>query len=266
MTSPDITPLLTLDGVRVRMRAPDGSAREVLAGVDLRVGRGELLGVIGETGAGKTTLARTVVGLVRASSGSVRFEDVELTALRGRRLRAFRRSGRIQFVFQDSARALDPDLPAWWSVSEGPALRGEADPAARRARAARAFGLAGLEPALLDRRPGELSGGQRQRVNLARALVAEPRLLICDEPVSALDAANRARILALLARLRGELGISLLVISHDLPSMAGVADRIAVLYEGRVVEQGPADEVFSRPEHSYTRLLVAAGARAAARR
>jgi ABC-type glutathione transport system ATPase component len=239
----------------------DRHSPPVLDGVALDVRPGEILGVIGETGSGKTTLARTIVGLVPARSGRIEFDGLEISALRGRPLRGFRRRGAVQFVFQDPLRALDPDLTAAESVAEPLDAAGTGTRTERAERAALALAAVGLDTALGDRLPGRLSGGQRQRVLLARALITEPRLLICDEPVSALDAANRNHVLRLLLNLRDEQGIAALVISHDLHSLAGVADRVAVLNEGRVVEQGPVRQVLDDPADPYTRRLLAAAPR-----
>jgi ABC-type glutathione transport system ATPase component len=253
--APVVSPtLLEVSGLRVRY-----GEHEVLRGVDLRVDAGEIVGVIGETGSGKTTLARAVVGLVKSSAGSIRFEQTELSTLGdGRRRRAFRRAGDIALVFQDPLRALDPALRVERLVTEGLAVRGGLSAGERRAEAVRALGLVGLGNELLDRIPGDISGGQRQRVAIARALVTRPRLIILDEPVSALDASNRGAVLRTLRGLRDELGAGLAIISHDLASLVGVVDRIVVLYAGAVVEEGPTDRVFSAPEHEYTRLLIAA--------
>lgn len=258
-TLPDPAALLEIDGLVAGYG--ERHTPPVLDGVGLTVRPGEILGLIGETGSGKTTLARAVVGLVPARAGRVAFAGTELTGLGGRALRAFRRRGEVQYVFQDPLRALDPDLTAAESVAEPLAASGVGDRAARVARAERALHAVGLEPAHGDRLPGGLSGGQRQRVLLARALVTEPRLLICDEPVSALDAANRNHVLRLLLNLRDESGIAALVITHDLHSLSGVADRVAVLHEGRLVEQGPVREVLDAPQHPYTRRLLAAAPR-----
>jgi ABC-type glutathione transport system ATPase component len=246
--------LLEVSGLRVRY-----GATEVLRGVDLAVAPGEIVGVIGETGSGKTTLARSVVGLVRPSAGVVRFEQTDLTARGdGRRRRAFRRTGAIQLVFQDPLRSLDPGVRVEETVTEGLAVRGGLGAAARREEARRAMSLVGLDASLLARVPGDLSGGQRQRVAIARAVVGRPRLVLLDEPVSALDAGNRGAVLRMLGELREELGVALVIISHDLASLAGVVDRVVVLYQGAVVEHGPAEQVLSAPEHEYTRLLLAA--------
>ncbi|WP_433615170.1 ABC transporter ATP-binding protein [Dactylosporangium sp. CA-139114] len=231
------------------------SGRRVLDGVTLSVREGEILGVIGETGSGKTTLARAVAGLAPVHSGRVTLGGTELTGLRGRALRTWRRTGALQYVFQDPLRALDPQHTVATIVGEGLAVAG-VDPARIAARVAAALARVGLDEGLAGRRPGQISGGQRQRVLLARALAVGPRLLLCDEPVSALDASSRNHVLRLLAGLR-DAGVTLVVISHDLSSLAGIADRVAVLYGGRLVEHGPIGEVLTTPHHPYTALLAA---------
>ncbi|MEV6864788.1 ABC transporter ATP-binding protein [Streptosporangium subroseum] len=250
-------PLLAVRGVSVSLGRP---AVPILREVDLTVRAGEIVGIVGETGSGKTTLARTVVGLVRPDTGSVEVEGTEISSLGGKALRAHRRTGTVRFVFQDPLRSLDPDHDVETVIGEGLAVRG-VPPAARAAKVRAALELVGLDPGLLGRTPGQISGGQRQRVSIARAIVCEPSLLICDEPVSALDASNRNHILRLLDDLRDRLGVGVVVISHDLSSLAGVADRVAVLYRGRIVEEGPIGEVFDDPRHPYTALLVASAPR-----
>ena len=246
-------PVLEVTDLEVRY-GPRRRHRHALRGVSLRVVPGETVGIIGETGSGKSTLARAVLGLVRASAGSVVVDGEDVTAYGGRRWRALRRRGLVQYVFQDPLRSLDPDLTIEASLAEPLLVRGVSrDEAARRVRAFLA--RVQLSEDLLDRLPGELSGGQRQRVAVARALVTEPRLVILDEPVSALDSANRVQILRILQELRDE-GVALVFISHDLGSVAGIADRIAVLYQGELVETGAARDVIGRPRHPYTRLLV----------
>ncbi|ACU71680.1 ABC transporter related [Catenulispora acidiphila DSM 44928] len=232
--------------------------RNVLTDVALSVGVGEIVGVVGETGSGKTTLARAVAGLVPVRAGTIGLAGTDLAGLRGRALRDFRRTGRLQLVFQDPLRALDPDWDVSALVGEQLAVAGTVPVAERAERVADALRAVGLDPGLAVRRPAQLSGGQRQRVLLARALVGKPALLIADEPVSALDATSRNDVLALLAGLREHSGTSQLVISHDLPSLAGLADRIAVLYRGRIVEHGPVRRVLEEPSHPYTARLVAA--------
>jgi len=232
-------------------------ANHVLSGVNLKVWPGEIVGLVGETGSGKTTLARTVVGLARARGGRVLFGGREISRLRGTARRRERRAGHIQLVFQDPLRSLDPDLTVGDIVGEGLKIRGGLSAADLQARVASALDRVGLPAAIQHRQPGQISGGQRQRVSIARALATEPKLLLCDEPVSALDASNRNYILRLLAQLRDSLRLPIVIISHDLSSLAGIADRVVVLYRGRIVEDGPVAEVFTRPRHPYTALLMA---------
>ncbi len=251
-------PLLSVRGLDVALGGTRrGTVRQVIVDAQIEVGRGEIVGLIGETGSGKTTLARAVVGLVEASSGTIELDGEEIGHLRGRARREFRHGGEIQFVFQDPLRSLDPDFTVERIVGEGLVFQGRLDENARQASIARALELVGLNREIASRRPGQISGGQRQRVAIARALVMQPKLLILDEPVSALDASTRNYVLSILAQLRDELGLSMLIISHDLASLAGIADRVAVLYLGRVVEEGPLEQIFAAPRHPYTALLLA---------
>jgi ABC-type glutathione transport system ATPase component len=228
--------------------------RRVLDGVSLTVSSGEAIGVIGETGSGKTTLARAVLGLVPFSRGRVVIDGQDVSKARARQWRDLRRAGVVQYVFQDSLRSLDPDLAVGKSLVEPLLIQGM--PRAEADARARAFlDRVHLDAELLHRLPGALSGGQRQRVAVARALVTEPKLIILDEPVSALDSANRVLVLEILKGLR-ESGIALVFISHDLGSVAGLTDRIAVLYQGELVEVGPTRSVINAPQHVYTRLLI----------
>jgi len=252
------TALLEIDALSVAYGRRGGRpGQQILEEVSLRARAGEILGVIGETGSGKTTLARAVVGLAPVTGGRITVDGAEITGLRGRALREFRRTGRIQYLFQDPLRSLDPDLTVGALVAEPLAVTGTGSREQRAERAAEALHRVGLDPGLAERLPGQLSGGQRQRVSLARAVVTRPRLLLADEPVSALDASNRNHVLRLFDRLRTELDVAVVVISHDLSSLAGIADRIAVLYRGRLVEQGPTAEVLTHPLHPYTALLTA---------
>ncbi|MFC4031904.1 ABC transporter ATP-binding protein [Streptomyces polygonati] len=261
--APDGAAVLRVEGLGVSYprRGVRGGEVPVLAGADLELAGGRILGLIGETGSGKTTLARAVVGTAPVTAGRITVEGVRVSGLRGRALREHRRSGRVQYMFQDPLRSLDPDLTVTELVGEPLAVAG-VDKRERRARSAEALHRVGLDAdALGDRIAAQLSGGQRQRVSLARAIVTRPALLLADEPVSALDASNRNHVLRLLDELRRDLGVAIVVISHDLGSLAGVADRIAVLYRGRLVEQGPTAEVLTRPLHPYTALLTASAPR-----
>ncbi|MEU8363743.1 ABC transporter ATP-binding protein [Nonomuraea sp. NPDC048882] len=251
-----MTALLDVSGLHVALGRGRGRT-EILHGVDLTVAPGEIVGLIGETGSGKTTLARAVLGLVRAHRGSIAIDGREVGGLRGGALRAFRRGGAAQYVFQDPLRSLDPERTVSDTLIEGLAVRGGRSRAELREAAREVAQLVSLPLDLLSRHPGELSGGQRQRVAIARAVAVDPRLLICDEPVSALDASTRITILELMLRLRETRDLGVLLITHDLGSLGGVADQVVVLYHGQVVETGTTEEIFLAPRHPYTRLLVA---------
>ncbi|WP_248837095.1 ABC transporter ATP-binding protein [Frankia sp. AgKG'84/4] len=247
-------PILEVDGLEV-FYGSGRRRRRVLRDVSLSVSRGEVLGVIGETGSGKSTFARAVLGLVRAGGGRIVLDGEDVTRLRARRWRDLRRRGVVQYVFQDPLRSLDPDVTVGDSLIEPLLVRGRVSRAGALDAAREHLRRVNLDPDLLTRLPGELSGGQRQRVAVARALITEPALIILDEPVSALDSANRVGVLEILKGLR-DAGVALVFISHDLGSVAGVADRIAVLYQGEIVEVDAARTVVASPRHPYTRLLV----------
>jgi len=247
-------PLLDVDGVDVHVGRGRGRT-QILRSVDLQVRPGEVVGLIGESGSGKSTLARAVLGLADVSRGRISVGDEEVTAFSGSRWRGFRRRGVVQYVFQDPLRSLDGDLTVGASIAEPLLIRGGVPRSAVHDAVERFAATVQLDTALLDRFPGELSGGQRQRVAIARALITEPRLVILDEPVSALDSANRVQVLDALARLRSTT-VGLLYISHDLGSVAGITDRTAVLYRGCVVESGETSALVNDPQHPYTRLLV----------
>jgi peptide/nickel transport system ATP-binding protein len=229
--------------------------RRALDGVSLRIAPGECLGLVGESGSGKTTLARIVMGVEPPDAGRVRLLGRDLYALPVAELRALRRH--FQMVFQDPYGSLDPRQRIGRIVAEPlHALRvGGAEAAAR---VARALAAVGLEPRDATRFPHEFSGGQRQRIAIARALITEPALVVADEPVSALDVSVQAQVLNLMLELKARLDLAYLFISHDLAVVAHVADRVAVLRDGRIVEEGVTDAVLRRPRHAYTQRLLAA--------
>ncbi|MGW2277160.1 dipeptide ABC transporter ATP-binding protein [Streptomyces sp. NPDC001770] len=248
--------LLEVAGVSKSFRAPGGGSWTAVRDVSFQVAAGETLGLVGESGSGKTTTARIVLGLVEPDEGSVRFEGEAWSGLPERARRDRRR--RLQVVHQDPLGSFDPRHTVRRIIAEAVARAGIARGRARAARVAELLGQVGLPAALADRRPLQLSGGQRQRVAIARALATEPRLIVCDEPVSALDVSIQAQVLDLLAELQRELGLSLLFISHDLGVVHHVSDRVIVMKEGELVESGQVEQIFDRPAHPYTRELLAA--------
>ena len=256
-------PLLQLTGLQTHFpvdsgflrRRRTGSVRAV-DGVSLALARGEVLGLVGESGCGKSTLARTVMQLVPTTGGTVVFAGRNLTTAPAAELRELRRG--LQMVFQDPFASLNPRLTVFATLAE-PLLVHRVVPRDRvPARVAELMELVGLAPRFVRKYPHEFSGGQRQRIAIARALALEPRLIIADEPVSALDVSIQAQILNLLAGLVKRMGLALLFIAHDLSVVKHISDRVAVMYLGRIVELGPAADVIERPRHPYTRALVSA--------
>jgi peptide/nickel transport system ATP-binding protein len=234
-----------------------GRRREVRAASDvsLEVRKGQTLGIVGESGSGKSTVARCIVRLVDPSAGEIRLRGVDIASLRASQLRPLR--SKIQIVFQDPYRSLNPRRSVGEAIIEGPLNYGVPRAAALE-RARRLLELVRMDPGVLDRYPHQFSGGQRQRICIARALAMEPELLVADEAVSALDVSVQAQVLGLLGEIRARLELAMLFITHDLRVAAQVCDRVAVMQEGRIVEYGPAREVFLSPRHDYTRALFAA--------
>ena len=250
-------PLLLVDGLR-KTYAPTRAGGEPAAveDVSFSVTRGETLALVGESGAGKSTIARCLVRLEDPDGGRIRFDGEEIAHLRGRALRGFRR--RVQIVFQDPHGSLNPRMRVGAAVREPLEVHGLARGAEADARVAALFAEVGLDPDYRARFPHELSGGQRQRVGIARALAVGPDLLVLDEPVSALDVSVQAQVLALLRDLQAGHHLTYLFIAHDLAVVRQMADRIAVLYRGRIVEEAPAARLFADPRHPYTRALLSA--------
>jgi len=238
---------------RRSFRHPPG-VRHALRGVSLAVEAGERVGVVGESGSGKTTLARLLVALDRPTAGDVRFEGESIVGRRDRELRHLRRG--VQMVFQDPMGSLDPRMTVGAIVAEP--LAGLRAPGDHAARVAELLDAVGLPAGSARRYPHQFSGGQRQRIAIARALAPRPRVLIADEPVSALDVSVRAQVLNLLLELADDLRLTVVFVSHDLSVVRFLCDRVAVLYQGEIVEQGPTADVYDRPQHEYTRTLLAA--------
>ena len=244
--------LMQADGVG-RQFGTRRNAVQAVSDVSLRLGRGEALGLVGESGSGKSTLGRLLLGLLPPSTGTIRFDGAPLPATPGPALRR-----RMQLVFQDPYASLDPRRRVGAQIADGLAIHRIGPRAEHPARVAALLEQVGLEPAHADRYPHEFSGGQRQRIGIARALAPGPDLLVADEPVSALDVSVQAQVLALLADLRARLGLALLFISHDLAVVRHLCDRVAVMYLGRVVEEGPSASLFAAPRHPYTQALLSA--------
>ena len=255
-------PLVVVDHVTKHFPVHGGGwlgKKEVVHAIDdvsITVREGEVMGLVGETGSGKSTLARLILRLITADSGTITFDGQDVLAADRGQLKALRRQ--MQIIFQDPFSALDPSMKLGQSIEAPLSQHGIGDKASRRKAVAELLDKVGLPASFAERYPSECSGGQLHRVVIARALALGPRFLACDEPTSSLDASIRAQILNLLVDLRDQLGLTLLLISHDLRVVRYISDRVAVMYLGRIVEVGSRDEIFEHPLHPYTQKLIAA--------
>jgi oligopeptide/dipeptide ABC transporter ATP-binding protein len=265
MLPPEAQPVLIVDGLRKSFavgssalpgRGRGGARLTALDGIDLQLAAGETVGIAGESGSGKSTLAKCLVGLLRPDAGEVRFRGADVGAASGKQLAALRRG--MQLIYQNPYASLNPLMNVGEAIAEPAWVHGLIERRGRHVYARQMLDLVGLAPELAARRPGELSGGQRQRVAIARAMAVHPDVLIADEAVSGLDPAAQTRILELLAKLRDNRGVGILLISHQLPVLARLADRVLVMYLGQVVESGAAARVLTTPGHPYTAGLLAA--------
>ncbi len=255
-------PILDVRDLQVHFPVRKGILQRVVGhhkavdGVSFRIGRGETLGLVGESGCGKTTVGRTVLALQKATGGRVTFEGKDVYAQDAASLRRMRRD--MQIIFQDPGGSLNPRMRVGRIVGEPLEVHGVAQGEELRERVEELLVTCGLWRAAADRYPHEFSGGQRQRIGIARALALQPKLIVCDEPTSALDVSVQSEILNLLADLQAQYGLSYLFISHDMAVIHHVCDRIAVMKDGKIVEEGTRDEVIGAPRHPYTRRLLLA--------
>jgi len=224
--------------------------------VSFAIPAGQTLGLVGESGCGKTTVARMILRLLPADAGRIQYKNIDISNLSDRAMRPLRRE--IQIIFQDPYGSLNPRMTVGQTIGEGLRMTGVTDRAETRGRLEKLLKRVGMSPAAGDRYPHEFSGGQRQRIGIARALSVEPSLIICDEPVSALDVSIQAQIINLLKDLQDQLGLSYLFISHDLNVVGYLCHHVAVMYKGQIMEYAPAEELFEKPLHPYTHLLLAA--------
>jgi oligopeptide/dipeptide ABC transporter ATP-binding protein len=255
-------PLLSVSDLKVHFPVRGGvllrqtAAVRAVDGVSLEIAAGETLGLVGESGCGKTTLGKAVVRLLRPAAGLIRHSGIDVTHASQRSLRPLRRD--FQMIFQDPAESLDPRMSVRAIIEEPLVIHRIGNRAARNQRVNELLDRVGLPPSAADRYPFEFSGGQRQRIGIARALALNPKLIVCDEPVSALDVSIQSQILNLLAELQRDFGLSYLFIAHDLSVVKHISDRVAVMYLGKIVESAPAETIYRDARHAYTKALISA--------
>jgi len=229
---------------------------QAVSEVSFEIRKGETLGLVGESGCGKTTIGRLILRLIEPTAGTIHYDGTDITTLKGSALKPFRR--RMQIIFQDPYASLDPRTPIGDSIGEGLRIHAIGTPAERQQKVSRMMDLVGLAQYHARRYPHEFSGGQRQRIGIARALVLEPELIVCDEPVSALDVSIQAQVLNLLKSLQAELGLTYVFVAHNMGVVEHISNRVAVMYLGQIAELAARDAIFSDPQHPYTRALMSA--------
>jgi oligopeptide/dipeptide ABC transporter ATP-binding protein len=255
-------PLLRVEDLKIHFPIKGGvllrsrGENKAVDGISLTIENGETLGLVGESGCGKSTLGKAIVRLLEPTAGRIEFDGREVTHLSRSAMKPIRRE--IQMIFQDPAESLNSRHTVGNLISEAFEIHEIGEPAWRRERVLELLAHVGLPASSVDRFPFEFSGGQRQRIGIARAVALEPKLIVCDEPVSALDVSIQSQILNLMLTLQEEMGLSYLFIAHDLAVVKHISDRIAIMYLGRLMEVGGADEVYAHPKHPYTRALIAA--------